>query len=679
MQSRRPSFPDAASPAEEVSSWRSKLPPRPPSERHQAPEHPSTHPVLPSPATIPAFAALSIDADEEVEVLDFSEHGKLVGSTSAHSEATIITSEPGPSDHQTRAHGRPGAADFFDDDSHKRLSHPPTKPFEGPWRRRTSIVADRPPTDLQPVEEEPTTIVPLLAEKPNLRITPAPHTAPLHRRMSVSSDDFSRSHRDGAPPHSAHGQQPRSPLTPSYREAPMSALDDTMARIKGALFGMQKPDVTAHVKPSVPPALDPVTNWTAPAVRSVSHHDSHEVFDITAAELPKSPKPAWNNFHVHLPSVTQQREPPHPKQLQMTSKAQRTVRTDIYSWNPPIEGMNRRDFQLNDILFPRPVRVKGLVRYMVTLPRNRIRAPIVLESTIKSPIVNLPGRIATQPNGVGAFGRKKEADSSAVWRKPAISTFKTEAANQDDPQTLDTVSRSPPPELPSATKTSQKDDAPPSPTVSVATSVRTRSQPKMPVGTDVAFYTDVSQPKTSVNFIVGSELDDEPPPQMNGEPASSAGTVTNPIVVSSTPLPTVKAEDKKPVVSSLNQESQRKAIEKPVSPFIDWSLQRLMYPTRSTLHRQPLRLYLHTHRPIQSHRKLSPPRNLQSDLQIASSSKRFGPRRLTKQCFLPSTRWRTLAMICPCHSPISRMLSQKMERLYRPLARIHHRDYRCER
>jgi len=120
-------------------------------------------------------------------------------------------------------------------------------------------------------------------------------------------------------------------------------------------------------------------------------------------------------------------------------------------------------------------------------------------------------RVAPRVNGAGAFGRPSGATDLSTWRK---STAPTPTPTPTKPGTvvadswLDTVSRSPPPELASnlGNTPSMQADEP--------ATIRPRSQPKMPAGSAVAFYRDTrvdsleSAPKSSVNFTVTSELED---------------------------------------------------------------------------------------------------------------------------------------------------------------------------
>ncbi|KAH8100504.1 hypothetical protein BXZ70DRAFT_153696 [Cristinia sonorae] len=507
-QPRRPSIPgppptqDVASPAQEADSWRSNAGPP---KHFRRPSHPGASPLIPVVQPPPvvfqaAMQSFSINADEEVEIVDFADMGKLVGKPS-ESEPTI-PEEPAHSQGSTRP-PRPVATDFFEDGVTHTSGYPTTPSTEEvSWRRKTAATDDpSPPTDSeQPVSQSD-------PAKPDLHINVPPphvHVSP-HRRMSTASDDHSRPH--------GHGH-PRSPMGSSYREAPMSALDDTMARIRGAMTGLQQKAEPAAPKPKwLPPAL---------RVRSAAMHDDapEEVFDVTAIEPPRSPKPAWNHFATKLPSVSRPRDPPTKRQLTL-SKSLTHLRSDIFSWEPPIEGMNRKDFHLNDILFQRPFNYKGRPKYHVSLPRVRGGKPVV----------NLPPRPSVAPVN-GAFGKKGEADEASSWRKPA-SPPKAPTTNDTEEvqEGLATTSRSPPPDAPSIATVSSavRAEEVVSPTVSVAsTGVRSRTQPKMPQGSDVAFYRDsraesASVPSAAVKFIVSSELEDSisPSNSMNGTKPST--------------------------------------------------------------------------------------------------------------------------------------------------------------
>ncbi len=499
---------EVSSPALEVESWRAK-PTTTKLIAHDASE-PVTKLPPPSLPLMEEVEAFNLETDGNVEIVDFSDHGKLIGvhKPPAH--------EPRPSEKVQRP-PRPVTTDFFDDDDDEGIldTRPSiVKSDEGSWRRAAS----------QPTVNEDSNVqsVPQLKEKPKLMITPAPHFAPPPAALSSvpTSSEEARSQTD----HGAVGNGPtnhlplRSPQVSTYREAPMSALTDTMARIKGALDGM-------HYRPEppqkwLPPALRPRETNDERAVARYEHidHDDHthrEIFDVTTYAPPTSPKPAWNHFMVRLPRTSKKVEPIAQKRVRMFA-TQPHVRADIYSFVPPIEGMNRRDFHINDVIFRRPSMINGQPKCIVALPRMHTTQPSSQRTFV--PVVNLPSKAANAKTGSGgAFGRSRDADGISSWRRPPSSPLKTQQPVEGEIATLDTISRSPPPEASSnghATPTSGPNPEVVSLTVSVPP-IKSKSQPKIPEGSGVAFYRgsrishNDSHSKPTVSFIVSSELEEE--------------------------------------------------------------------------------------------------------------------------------------------------------------------------
>ncbi|THH02479.1 hypothetical protein EW026_g369 [Hermanssonia centrifuga] len=324
---------EVSSPALEVESWRAK-PTTTKLIAHDASE-PVTKLPPPSLPLMEEVEAFNLETDGNVEIVDFSDHGKLIGvhKPPAH--------EPRPSEKVQRP-PRPVTTDFFDDDDDEGIldTRPSiVKSDEGSWRRAAS----------QPTVNEDSNVqsVPQLKEKPKLMITPAPHFAPPPAALSSvpTSSEEARSQTD-------HG------AVSTYREAPMSALTDTMARIKAA---------------------------------------------------------------------------------------------------------------------------------------------------------------NAKTGSGGAFGRSRDADGISSWRRPPSSPLKTQQPVEGEIATLDTISRSPPPEASSnghATPTSGPNPEVVSLTVSVPP-IKSKSQPKIPEGSGVAFYRgsrishNDSHSKPTVSFIVSSELEEE--------------------------------------------------------------------------------------------------------------------------------------------------------------------------
>ncbi|KZT06357.1 uncharacterized protein LAESUDRAFT_192554 [Laetiporus sulphureus 93-53] len=494
------------SPAAEAQSWRSRG-----SGRSSPPHHgpPSDEQLLPPPL-IHEVEALLVNSDEDLEVVDFSEMGKLVDAhgTALQPQESLQTIHP-----LSMRPLRPVAADFFGDSkaAHELTSAAITD--ESTWRRKSTHQNHSPERPeivfaTGPKGERPMTS---LEQADILRL---PGHSPVSNAHSAivpylrHHDDHARPHPNSnhlaaAPAHHVNGSQ-RSPLTSSYREAPMSTLDDTLSRIKGALDGMHsQTEPVKHAK------------WLPPALRLKPAHDiclPSEVFDVTGFEPPKSPKPAWNVYGVKLPHVSRPVPPISRQQLRSSQNTSASSWPEIYSWNSSAAGVRRRGLSINDILFREPFTYKRSPRYTVRLPQRRYALRPVIEEAI-SPVVNLPSK----PSGVRPTSANTQMpDDSQRGESMQTSFVEVQPPDAFSQYTLDTISRSPPPELLSGlphTASLPKGEAV-SRSAVVDAPVRSRSQPKMPVGSDVAFYRDArvdyrAQPETTVNFIVTSELEDE--------------------------------------------------------------------------------------------------------------------------------------------------------------------------
>ncbi|KAI0651594.1 hypothetical protein C8Q79DRAFT_897798 [Trametes meyenii] len=477
------SLPVQPSPASGTDSWRRKNPPAPAGPPHTEAQKTAGTSVLPPPVF--EHSHLDVQAGEEVEVVDFSDHGKLVGS------------EPPPQRAAPPARlGRAVASDYFNDTATSpQRERPPARVEEESWRRA-------PPA-------KPSMVSMSEDGKPTAHLGPSAvmnHNAALPNGIHTSVPPQHLAHDDR--PRRVSGQHQngvhRPPVGPSYREAPMSALNDVMSRIRSTLDDMHH-----ETEASKPPQ-----KWLPPALRPKPAHADFapppEVFDVTSAEPPKSPKPAWHKFHVRLPHVHRPVPLPPPAEL-VWPRGQRRFRLDTHSFTPPIELLDRRDTTMNDVLFNRPRMVRGQLKYYVSIPRRRIprRAPVV--EIPASPVVNLP---ATPVRARGPSLARDSASSNAPsWRK-ALSTTHPPPGETKLSAGLDTVSRSPPPEAPSTSSTATSIPKAAESTESHVPALappKGKLEPKMPVGSDVAFYRNSqvevaleSQPL--VQFIVTDEL-----------------------------------------------------------------------------------------------------------------------------------------------------------------------------
>ncbi len=516
------------SPASETDSWRRKAPLAALVQAET--QKPPATPVMPPPVF--AHAGLDVKAGEEVEVMDFSDHGKLAGSEQ-------------PAQHTVPHTGRPPravASDFFGEAStspqHVSPIHPRAE--EETWRRGPP---SRPPAFSAPHAPEE-------GKFGSHENHPAPSHAPAHIHvpnglpaaipLSPVHDEHSR-RVSGHHPNGIH----RMPVGPSYREAPMSALNDVMARIKGAIDGMHHKDDDVEAPKA--------QKWLPPALRPQTAHSDfappEEVFDVTSAEPPKSPKPAWNIFHVKLPQVSHPTAAPPETEL-VWPRGLHNQRLEVFSFNPPIEALARRETTINDVIFSRPRMVRGQHKYFVSIPRRRLGRRPPGESS-GSHVVNLP----STPIRTRGPGLPKESASSTAssWRKasaPATTSWPPALEEMKEATDLETVSRSPPPEPPSVRTAGLSLPKASEPTVVAPVVSKAKAEPKMPVGSDVAFYRN-SRVETAVEtappiqFIVSNELEGEP----RGQPKEAHSSL--PVNASATiPAPSAREREPEQQVSS---------------------------------------------------------------------------------------------------------------------------------
>ena len=527
---RRTSFPAssavpvAPSPASEADTWRRKGPlssPRRPDSQELPPLS-----VLPPPVL--AHTALDVKEGEDVDVVDFADLGKLVGSENSSQLPTSVPAARPP---------RAVAADFFAEQS---LTVPrpqplPSKADEGPWRRPSALANGH------PSHVEKPSMADIVVDSPQVAPDSARSSEPAGPNSAVSPPPWQEEHHRRMSGHHQNGVH-KSPQGPYYREAPMSTLNDVMARIKGAIDGMHHDgDVSKEVLKDAPKEspqdvpkdafqdisretpkdvlinAHPLQKWLPPAKRPKASPTDialpAEVFDVTATEPPKSPKKAWNLYTVKVATDSRPVQPDPTTQLVWPRNA-RSVRLEVESWNPPFDPRHRRAASVNDVIFGGPHYIHGQPKYSVTLPRRTItRRPIPdPERGSTPPVVNLPASPPRSRNTAttetqGPSWREAPASPAASWR-PLLKDSVPDVG-------LDTVSRSPPPETPST-----------KPTLLVPETIgsSSASTKRMPPGSDVAFYRTAAQPQDQVQFIVTSELEGGAKPEhvaVEAKPAPS--------------------------------------------------------------------------------------------------------------------------------------------------------------
>ncbi|KAG1838262.1 hypothetical protein F4604DRAFT_1998028 [Suillus subluteus] len=224
-----PSNAEQSHDSSKTDSWRSKaLPPSSP----PAPRETSVQPHAPAPLLQGVEEFITVSADEDLEVVDFSDMDKLVGTPAAPQ-----TEVPHKDNERPPRPPRPVASDFFEDSEPQSL--PPRPKSPGVWHCKTPIELVREvlaPSSLTNQEVAKETGDKLLQDAPVS--LPSPESI----REAVPRISPSSSIADGSTTYSSnYTTLPTSPqhlICMPWREAPMSALYDVMSRIRGALDGM---------------------------------------------------------------------------------------------------------------------------------------------------------------------------------------------------------------------------------------------------------------------------------------------------------------------------------------------------------------------------------------------------------------------------------------------------------
>ena len=433
--------------------------------------------------------SLSIKDGEVVEIFDFSDLGKLIGVPGKEEEH-----KPVPPDPVTVP-----STDLVD----ARNREPPIaqKSDTSVWRRKQEESHPEPGPDNSKSDAVELTIN-----------TDGPPTRSL----------LDQSHLPFLPPQ-------RSPRTNTFREASMNSLDDTLSRIKGALDHMHEPlppekstatesQQTCSQPPTPVPSSQTMkpeppkpSRWLPPALRPKDHlsnpfgSDAEEY--LTKLPLPIPPSEVVT---VLFPTFGVARGPLSKRQFGLSKCPPNGVRWDILTWDPPVEGMSKRDFSLDEVLFRKPTYIKGKYRPRVNLPR------------LGNP------RFRGKGPSTGAFGRPRGGDDAQTWRRSEPLQEVPEVPETSN--VLETVSVSP-----LDPQDEFKASNPPAtviPQLRVGASEtigRQKAQRKTVAVGDVAFYrtrTDAPgiETSTTVSFTVSSELDDSSQPEVREEATPSVST-----------------------------------------------------------------------------------------------------------------------------------------------------------
>ena len=511
--------------ASQAESWRTKEYPLPEKHTHSRPPHPARPPqqqqsepqttlatLVGAPLALDHVADIVEGPMTDLQVVDFLNMADLVRENKeSKSQKQQIDGEKRDAQALLSTNKiRPTASDFFDDKSQTTVS--PVQAENYVWKRKTSANV--------PVQaDEKDKVVPVKDEQ-------------------TSSNSAS--------PH---------PRSRSHAEASMSALDDAMSRIKGALDGMQASGAASkenrphgytseteqHHPPPVPRTVCPQPlssssvaakhgsreRWQpAPLAQSLHQQEKLEALresPSTSTDPLCSPPPPLDASStsvpaVHLPNISHKIVPVSPKQQNAFFRAPPQPRYDCLSFDPPVHGMKKREFTVDSVLF-KPPHGSGF-------KSNRIRVSLPAGSKknglhVGPRTVSLAPKYLGGGSGSGGGGSGK-ADGAISWRKggtthtPAGVVTKAEEDKKQDPvlvakqknegESVVDVSV----EKVSMEKQNQDDLV----TSSQVVRQITRQRPKMPAGSVVAFIRhsriDVveADPKPLVNFIVTSELDE---------------------------------------------------------------------------------------------------------------------------------------------------------------------------
>jgi serine/arginine repetitive matrix protein 2 len=378
------------------------------------------------------------------------------------------------------------------------------------WRRKTSLAS---------VKEQPSVITntapDVVSELSASRETHTIPASPSVPTTSIGMGSPARPLTDGSFPGHALSVPSSLPSQRSPRAPSISAFDDTMSRIKGAM--QTKPHRSAH-------------HTDRAAANSTAHSAEQPRFGRGVTQTsrsypPRVPEPdepftTLTEMHsdiqsgqpsrVKLPSLSRAHEPLSKRELANLKRSILPLRWEVLSWDPPVEGMSVRDYSINSVLFQKPLPQKGHPRYHVSLPPSG--SYLVRGSSPATPKVHLPAKplVNKTLTAAGAFGRPRVADENSNWRR-TLPSIPDQVESTASSEGLVTRSGSSPPD------TDKPSDVTPSveteTIVAVQLSTKSRAEPKMPAGASVAFYRE-STSCPSVSFTVSSELEDARQPEM---------------------------------------------------------------------------------------------------------------------------------------------------------------------
>jgi len=455
-----------------------------------------------APSAAEQVASIADTAGDDLEIVDFSDMDKFVAVQVPSEESSIVVLPSKPL--------RCLASDFFDDDDpvpRVDLTMSATKSADfGAWRRKVGVPLE--------VKNEVTVTS---CDNSTVNIEPPLDTSLLPENLTTIEPLIDLD-THGQTVHVPSHQVPQRPLRPQFREAPMSALDDTMLRIKGVLVGMHSQDTStaSHEQDmqckkttiQIPPQSNS-RQISTPARKALGQNCNSDepqgVWFVTGVERPTTPPAISAEIRVRLPSLSRPIGFIPKRQIIAFHRPLMPPSLHILTFDPPVRDMYKT-WLLNDVLFRAPLQgFKGKYKYRVLLPGSRGKPLSPLTPSSKS-------------NSVGAFVRSNIADGVTSWRKPvAPSSAKPEDIEESHTEPgLNTTSRSPPPEsTPPVNAVALIPKLVEIPSIKSDNNVAARTRaPKMPEGSVVAFIRNSRidaverSPRPLVNFIVGSELEE---------------------------------------------------------------------------------------------------------------------------------------------------------------------------
>ncbi|KAH9075782.1 hypothetical protein EDB83DRAFT_2672257 [Lactarius deliciosus] len=485
-----------------VTSWRSNAGPLPPiAPRRLSSSHSPVAPLIPfpSPSQVLGAQLLSPSNDESLEEVEFTDLGKFVGFEPKAEEPVALSPLP--------QEDIPTEVSYGDQSAPARSR----SDLESSWRRKGPLppVEEQQPVVAANVVLDATFESPLSREADVIPASPSVRTASIGMSSPVKPLAEGSSQTLVVPPLLS---SQRSPRTSSYREELLrSTFEDTMSRIKGAMQTKPQrstPEVEHHTDRATASSTSYSTDQprygrgTSPPSRS---HPPRVLLPeesfTTATEL--DDLQVGQPHRVRLPSGSRVLEPLSKKEQANLRKTIPPLRWEIFSWDPPIEGTSNNDYSVNDVLFRKPLLLKGQPRFIVKLPSSG--SNLVRRSTPVTPKVHLPSKPLVNKTvaSAGAFGRPRVADDHSTWRR-TLPSISDQVESVGSSEGLVTRSGSSPPDTEKTNDVASNAETEPSSSVHLSTK---RAEPKMPAGASVAFYRE-SNSIPSVNFIVSSELED---------------------------------------------------------------------------------------------------------------------------------------------------------------------------